>query len=244
MGTSIASLSDDRLLSISRTEPSSTTLSENEQQAIWKTCSVSQRKMFLGAIYFSEIDMTFKRFTGNVIADAAEKDIHGIATMAAHADTHAALSEREVPSIQNPTFSRFCHARRYSSYSAYRLGKMQQQVPSIPIPGLLSPLSSLTDCVGRTGRLTQPQSGREEAATGFIYSDVKPTVLPLETSTDDVPVNTDNLRPSMPRREFGLSRSLPFLTPLADYQTYISSWSGIDSIWGGLLAMTMAWGRV
>ncbi|RAH57544.1 hypothetical protein BO85DRAFT_514333 [Aspergillus piperis CBS 112811] len=126
-----------------------------------------------------------------VIADAAEKDIHGIATMAAHADTHAALSEREVPSIQNPAFSRFCHARRYSSYPAYRLGKMQQQVPSIPIPGLLSPLSSLTDCVGRTGRLTQPQSEREEAATGFIYSDVKPTVLPLETSTDDVPVNTD-----------------------------------------------------
>ncbi|GAA84022.1 hypothetical protein AKAW_02137 [Aspergillus luchuensis IFO 4308] len=183
MGTSIASLSDDRLLSISRTESSSTPVSKKEQQVIWKTCSVFQRKMFLGAIYFSEIDMTFKRFTGNGmrklfrspgkdtvtmekdldcnlvnaldctrVGDAAEKDIHGIATMAAHADTHAALSDREVPSIQNPAFSRFCHARRYSSYSAYGLGKMQQQVPSIPIPGLLSPLSSLTDCVGRTGR--------------------------------------------------------------------------------------------
>ncbi|GLA81615.1 hypothetical protein AtubIFM56815_005275 [Aspergillus tubingensis] len=31
--------------------------------------------------------------------------------MAAHVDWHAALSEREIPSIQNPAFSRFCHAR-------------------------------------------------------------------------------------------------------------------------------------
>ncbi|RAK82876.1 hypothetical protein BO79DRAFT_280006 [Aspergillus costaricaensis CBS 115574] len=142
MGTSTTSLSDDRLLSISRTEPSSTPVSENEQQAIWKTCSVFQRKMFLGATYFSEIDMTSKDLPvivraklfrspgkdavtmekvldcnlGNSldctrVGDAAEKDIHGIATMAAHADTHAAHSKREVPSIQNPAFSRFCHAR-------------------------------------------------------------------------------------------------------------------------------------
>ncbi|PWY64116.1 hypothetical protein BO83DRAFT_455602 [Aspergillus eucalypticola CBS 122712] len=65
MGSSTASLSDDRLLSISRTEPSSPPVSEDEQQAIWKICSVFQRKRFLGAIYFSENDMTLKIFTSN-----------------------------------------------------------------------------------------------------------------------------------------------------------------------------------
>ncbi|PYH34309.1 uncharacterized protein BO87DRAFT_386792 [Aspergillus neoniger CBS 115656] len=193
MGTSTTSLSDDRLLSISRTEPSSTPISENEQQAIWKTCSVFQRKMFLGTIYFSEIDMTSKDLLVIVRAKLFLSPGKDAVTMekvlglpsgerthlhprrnycrrrgeryprhsdnGAYVDWHAALSEREISSIQNPAFSRFCHARG-------------------------TPATWLT---------SWPRSEREEAATGFIDSDVEPNVLSLETSTDDVPVNTDSL---------------------------------------------------
>ncbi|PYH65613.1 uncharacterized protein BO88DRAFT_418269 [Aspergillus vadensis CBS 113365] len=135
-----------------------------------------------------------------VIADAAKKDIQGVATMAAHVDWHAALSEREVPSIQNPAFSRFCHTRG-------------------------TPATRLTDWTALDGR-DGPQTEREAAARVFIYYDMGPTILPpgneYRKSIVDVPVNSDNIRPSMPRRESGLARSLPFLTPLADYQRILA----------------------
>ncbi|GLA68725.1 hypothetical protein AtubIFM55763_006924 [Aspergillus tubingensis] len=129
--------------------------------------------------------------------------------MAAHVDWHAALSEREIPSIQNPAFSRFCHARgtpatRLTDWTALdgRDGVSSSVVQSYPV--------------------TQLQAEREEAATGFFDSDVEPTVLPLGNkngkSTDNVPVSSDNLRPSMPQRESGMARYLPFLTPMAGCQ--------------------------
>ncbi|GLA62397.1 hypothetical protein AtubIFM54640_002949, partial [Aspergillus tubingensis] len=98
--------------------------------------------------------------------------------MAAHVDWHAALSEREIPSIQNPAFSRFCHAR---GTPATRLTDWTA----------LDGQDGVSSSVVQSYPVTQLQAEREEAATGFIDSDVEPTVLPLGNkngkSTDNVP---------------------------------------------------------